>query len=456
MGRTNSRYWIIRAWVEGWVLLLVRRGPRAFWKGLTHAPYRSALRFGFSTVTEGYNPEPDVAVILTPPGPAVPDASIISARRVRDFIRTVAPGAAFEPRLCALVALEEEHGCRSLTGDPLKDAFGTPTCGPYLSVEATGRLSLRTRRIHRPPFEDAHLFEDPLSDSEPLFMDQDPFYDTDPLFDVVDVLMPLYLAATAVSSGAYDRLVHPPGGSKNRRYSWNLDIEERIAFPTPRGGPSPVGFPGRIPSRIPPGSPRPEPSTTWVWGRNLARHTLPARVPRRLGPERAAGPLGLRERHRGRGRGGGRARETQDGSPYPTASLTVEALFADARYPATGSALQRGLDFSDHAPEQVTHIHLWCLARCRAEALRNGNGRTAEHDKAHPARPQGAANSNCVCEGTLRALKGRRRHVDASAWPSLDHPGWNMTGQENREIVAVDVLWTFLCGRPQLNVAPKI
>ncbi len=102
-------------------------------------------------------------------------------------------------------------------------------------------------------------------------MDEDPFYDTDALFDVVDVLLPLYLAAIAISSGAYDRLLRLRGGNKRRRYSWRLEIEERIAFPTPRGGPSPVGFPGRIPARIPPASPRPAPSTTWVWGRDLAR-----------------------------------------------------------------------------------------------------------------------------------------------------------------------------------------
>ena len=107
--RARWRYWTIRAWVEGWVLLLVRRGPRAFWRRLTHAPCRSALRFGFSTVAHGYRPEPDVAVVLTPPGPVEPGPSIISPRRVRDFVRTVV-GAPSEPRLDALVALEEEHG----------------------------------------------------------------------------------------------------------------------------------------------------------------------------------------------------------------------------------------------------------------------------------------------------------------------------------------------------------
>ena len=240
------------------MLLLVRRGPRAFWGRLTHAPFRTSLRFGFSTVAQGFRPEPDVAIVLTPPGKVEPDPSIISPRQVRNFVRTVAPGAPPDPRHDALVVLEEEHGSPSLTGDPVRDAEGARTCGPYLSVDATGRLSLRTRSIHRPPYEDAHLFEDPFSDSEPLFLDYDPFYDTDPLFDVVDVLLPLYLAATAISSGAYDRLLHLRGGSKRRRYHWLFDIEERIAFPTPRGGPSPVGFPGRIPARIPLVGPRPE------------------------------------------------------------------------------------------------------------------------------------------------------------------------------------------------------
>ena len=75
-------------------------------------------------------------------------------------------------------------------------------------------------------------------------MDQDPFYDTDPLFDVVDVLLPLYLAATAISSGAYDRLLHLRGGSKRRRYHWLLDT--RNASPSDSSG---RPQPGRMPSR---------------------------------------------------------------------------------------------------------------------------------------------------------------------------------------------------------------
>jgi hypothetical protein len=270
--RTRWRYWIIRDCSRGWALLLLRRGPRVFWRHLTRAPYRSPLYFGFSTVALGYRPGPDVELVLTPLSPLEPDPSIISPRQVRAFVRAIAPGAPPEPRLDALVALGEEHGPQPLSGDPLHDACGASICGPFLSVGPTGLLSLRNRSIHRPAFEDAHRFEvGPFSDSEPLIMDEDPFYDTGPLFDVVDVLLPLYLAAIAISSGAYDRLLHLRGGNKRRRYCWRFAIEERIAFPTPRGGPSPVGFPGRIPARIPPVSPRPEPSTTWVCGRDLAR-----------------------------------------------------------------------------------------------------------------------------------------------------------------------------------------
>ena len=161
-----------------------------------------------------------------------------------------------------------------LTGDPVRDAAGA-RAGPYLSVDDTGRLSLRTSSIHRPSFEDAHrLGAGRFSDPETLFWDEDPLYDTDPLFDVVDLLLPLYLAATAISSGAYDRLLQLRGGTKRCRNNWRLEIEERIAFPTPRGGPGPVGFPGRIPARIPLAGPRPEPSMARIWGRNLARETV--------------------------------------------------------------------------------------------------------------------------------------------------------------------------------------
>ena len=258
--------------MEGWVLILVRRGPYALWRALIHAPYRSTLCFGFSTVAQGYRPEPDVAVVLSPPGPAMPDPTIISPRQVRHFIRTVAPGAPSDPRLDARVALEEEHGLAHLTGDPLRDGIGVPVCGSFLRLDATGRLSLRARRIHRPPFENAHLLEDPLSDSEPLFLDEDP------LFDAVDVLWPLYLATVAISSGAYDRLLHLRGGGRRRRHSWRLELEERIAFPTPRGGPCPIGFPGRIPASVPRSGPRLEPSTISVWGRNLSRRSCRAEV----------------------------------------------------------------------------------------------------------------------------------------------------------------------------------
>lgn len=218
----------------------------------------------------GSAPSPTSRLSLPRPEPSRPTRPS-SARARCPTSYAPLPGGSPDPRLDALVALEEEHGSPSLTGDPVRDAEGARTCGPYLSVDAKGRLSLQTRTIHRPPYEDARLFEDPFSDSEPLFMDHDSFYDSDPLFDVVNVLLPLYLAATAISSGAYDRFLHLRGGSKRRRYRWLFDIEERIAFPTPRGGPSPVGFPGRIPARIPLVGPRPEPSMIRLSGRNLER-----------------------------------------------------------------------------------------------------------------------------------------------------------------------------------------
>ena len=121
------------------VLLLVRRGPRAFWAGMTHAPYKSSLRFGFSTVAKGYRAQPDVAVVLTPPGTVEPDPSIISPRQVRSFVRTVAPGAPSEPRLDALVALERKH---RIQAGRFWQATGIVICG-----DASGRQgSAPTRR----------------------------------------------------------------------------------------------------------------------------------------------------------------------------------------------------------------------------------------------------------------------------------------------------------------------
>jgi hypothetical protein len=47
---------------------------------------------------------------------------------------------------------------------------------------------------------------------------------------VVDVVLPLYLAATAVATDAYDRLRFPDR-ERRRRLRWHLDVAERIAFP---------------------------------------------------------------------------------------------------------------------------------------------------------------------------------------------------------------------------------
>ena len=204
--------------------------------------------------------------MLTPPGTVEPDPSIISPRRVRNFVRTVAPGTP-DPRLDALVALEEEHGTSGLTGDPVSDAEGARTCGPYLSVDAKGRLSLRTRSIHRPPYEDAHLFEDPFSDSEPLFMDHDPLYDTDPLFDVVDVPCPSTWrrppSRPAPTTGSYTY-----GEGASAAGTTGCSISRNASPFRPLEAAQRVGFPGRIPARIPLVGPRPEPSMIRMWGRD--------------------------------------------------------------------------------------------------------------------------------------------------------------------------------------------
>jgi hypothetical protein len=58
---------------------------------------------------------------------------------------------------------------------------------------------------------------------------------------LVDVMLPLYLAATAISSGAYDRLLRVRDG-KRRRYRWELEIGERITS-NPLAGSHAIGFP---------------------------------------------------------------------------------------------------------------------------------------------------------------------------------------------------------------------
>ena len=220
--RTRFHYWTVRAYVEGWVLLLVRRGPGAVWRSICRAPRTPAANFGFSNVALGHNSHLDVRVILTPFGRVEPDPSIISPRRMRDFVRDTFPAEPLAPRLVALVALEEEYGPQTregFTGREITDYMGAPMGRPvYLSVSAVGRLSLTARHIYRPPSEDTY---------QPTFEDTT-------LFEVVDVMLPLYLAASAIASGAYERLFGLPPGWRRRRYNW--EVEEHIAFPTPWPG----------------------------------------------------------------------------------------------------------------------------------------------------------------------------------------------------------------------------
>jgi hypothetical protein len=53
--------------------------------------------------------------------------------------------------------------------------------------------------------------------------------------DVVDVVLPFYIATAAIASGAYDRLLGPQD-RPDRRYRWDMYVGERIAFPTPLAG----------------------------------------------------------------------------------------------------------------------------------------------------------------------------------------------------------------------------
>lgn len=251
--RTRFHYWTVRAFVEGWVLLLVRQGPRAVWKRLTHAPVVRPANFGFSRIALGYDRGPDIKVTLTPPGLRQPDPLTVSPSRVRAFVREVFPADPPNPSLDAAVGIEEEHGTPPLTGNLIRDVVWASMGHLLLHVSPDGGLSLQARSIHRRPSEDAALF------------------------DVVDVVLPLYLAATAISSGAYDRLLRVRG-RKRCRYRWELEIGERITFPTPLAGSHAVGFPGRIPASIPLGGSRPEPSEVFFRGWHLSR--------RRCRPER--------------------------------------------------------------------------------------------------------------------------------------------------------------------------
>jgi hypothetical protein len=162
-------------------------------------------------------------------------------------VRDVFPAAPLAPQLVAAAALEEEFGPRAREGfTGQNDHMGAPLGSVYLSISAFGRLTITARSIHGSPSEGITLFE------------------------AVEVMLPLYLAASAVTSGAYERLLGLPGWGR-RRYCWALEIEERIAFPTPLAGSDCIGFPGRIPASVPLGGVRPEPSMAFSRGWDLSR-----------------------------------------------------------------------------------------------------------------------------------------------------------------------------------------
>lgn len=93
--------------------------------------------------------------------------------------------------------------------------------------------------------------------------------DDRPLFDVVDVLLPLYLALVAVSSGACDRVFGYRGA--RHRFHWELTIAEDIVFPTPLAGDRAVGLPDRVPASIPLGGRWREPSQISFHGWSFSR-----------------------------------------------------------------------------------------------------------------------------------------------------------------------------------------
>ena len=248
-------YWTVRAFIESWVLLLVRRGPRAFWREATCGPFYHHAHFGFSRIALGFPEGPDVLAVLTPWGPRHPDPSVISPARVRDFLHGVFPESPLDPYLSADVALQEEHGPRSAEGfeyDPFRHDIWGDLAGVLFHVSATGHLSFQSRSICRPLVQGA-----PASEEAPLF-------------DVVDIVLPLYIATAAIASGAYDRLLRPQDYA-HRRYRWDLYVGERIAFPTPLAGANPVGFPGRTPASVALSGPRPEPSEPRIWGLRFTR-----------------------------------------------------------------------------------------------------------------------------------------------------------------------------------------
>ena len=253
--RTRYYYWEVRAYVEGWVLTLIRRGPRPVWARITRQPFYHHAHFGFSRIALGSPGGPDVLASLTPRGPREPDPSVISPVRVKEFLLEVYPAWVPDPYFTADLASEEEHG--SLNGDSFEyDCFRhdvwTDLAGVLCHIGAKGDISFRARNIHRSPCQDA------------------PALESAPLFDVVDVVRPFYFAMAAIASGAYDRLIGVQDRTQ-RRHRWDLYVGERIAFPTPLAGPDPIAFPGRIPASVPFNGPRPDPSEPHFWGRGFSR-----------------------------------------------------------------------------------------------------------------------------------------------------------------------------------------
>ena len=154
--RTRSHYWTIRAFVEGWVLLLIRRGPRAFWREATRWPFYHRAHFGFSRIALGYSEGPDVKAVLTLRGPRHPDPSVVSPSRMRDFLHEVFPASPLDPYLSANVALEKEHGPLSAAGfeyDPFRHDIWGDLAGVLFHVSATCDLSFQSRSICRSPVQ---------------------------------------------------------------------------------------------------------------------------------------------------------------------------------------------------------------------------------------------------------------------------------------------------------------
>jgi hypothetical protein len=65
-----------------------------------------------------------------------------------------------------------------------------------------------------------------------------------------------------------------PQVRSERRYRWEFNVGERMAFPTSLASANPVGFPGRIPAAsVALSGPRPEPSEPRFWGLRSPRAT---------------------------------------------------------------------------------------------------------------------------------------------------------------------------------------